>query len=481
MTSTVHVDPELRDLTPVEVLAAVADARRAADREEARLLALAVHWVDLHPVNHLTLAEHSSTVRGADPSDIPVTVPSRSRWSHPDPATDAGTRALGGVGTPGIAEHALDALGATLGLSHPATLRLVSESVELCFRLPRLWALVHDGRLQAWKARQVAHTTVTLSPAAVDFVDRHLAVIATRNRTLTPGKLHELVHEAMQQCDPDQAAGVEQAALDARGVWFDHRTSTATTDLTARLDTPDALDLQTTLTDLAGILARLGDTRPLDLRQATALGLLAHPQRALNLAHRTDDPAATVPDTATDTVPDTATDTASDTVPETFLNGSRATLFLHLTAADLAAGGASGCGGRVEKLGPATLQLLKDWLDRASGVTLRPVLDLARTDAVDAHDPPGWMRETVILRDAHCVFPGCPIDARACDLDHLTPYVPPDEGGPPGQTTPANLAPLCRRHHRLKTFTAWTYQRLPDGDYQWTDPHTRTYRVTPGH
>ena len=54
MTSTVHdpleVDSGLRDLTPAQVLDAVAERRRTADRAEAELLALAVHWVDLHPV-----------------------------------------------------------------------------------------------------------------------------------------------------------------------------------------------------------------------------------------------------------------------------------------------------------------------------------------------------------------------------------------------------------------------------------------------
>ena len=89
------------------------------------------------------------------------------------------------------------------------------------------------------------------------------------------------------------------------------------------------------------------------------------------------------------------------------------------------------------------------------------------------------MREQVILRDRHCVFPWCGRDARISDLDHTIPYVPPDEGGPPGQTNPQNLAPLCRRHHRAKTFTGWTYHRARDGTHTWTSPHGHTWTVGP--
>ena len=137
----------------------------------------------------------------------------------------------------------------------------------------------------------------------------------------------------------------------------------------------------------------------------------------------------------------------------------------------------------IEKLGAATTQLLTDWLTRfaAAGtkITLRPVLDLNSDQAVDQHDPPDAMRETVVLRDAHCVFPGCGRDSRACDLDHITEYLPMEDGGPPGQTSPANLAPLCRTHHRAKTHTAWHYKRLDDGSYEWTAPTGHQYRVTP--
>ena len=85
------------------------------------------------------------------------------------------------------------------------------------------------------------------------------------------------------------------------------------------------------------------------------------------------------------------------------------------------------------------------------------------------------MRDLVHLRDEHCIFPRCQVDAKSCDLDHTIPY---DETGPPGQTTPANLASLCRRHHRAKTTGRWRYLRTPDGDYLWHGPYGTTYLVT---
>ncbi len=105
---------------------------------------------------------------------------------------------------------------------------------------------------------------------------------------------------------------------------------------------------------------------------------------------------------------------------------------------------------------------------------------MGRGDAVDEHDPPAWMREIVILRDRHCVFPGCRVDARSCDQDHIDPYLDPGDGGPPSQTHPANLACLCRRHHRAKTAGVWRYQRAPNqGGYLWRGPHGSACLVTP--
>jgi hypothetical protein len=38
-----------------------------------------------------------------------------------------------------------------------------------------------------------------------------------------------------------------------------------------------------------------------------------------------------------------------------------------------------------------------------------------------------------------------------------------------------NLAPLCCRHHRLKTLTRWGYTTVEPGVFLWTAPHGRQY------
>jgi hypothetical protein len=332
-------------------------------------------------------------------------------------------------------------------------------------------------------------------------VDRQAGIAGRRNRL--PVNLAGLVTQALNRYDPEVAEGLEEAALEAREVVFDYTgtQSLATARLSATLDLVDARDLDATITDLAGCLGQLGDTSPVRVRRAHALGLLAHPQRVLDFFGTPTGESATATSTGTD---HEAAVPAGPVVRE--WNATPATLYLHVSTDDLRAAttgdgtGENNHGGTVERLGAATLDLLADWLRRAGKLTIRPVLDPYRTGPdrigrpgrvgpVDRHDPPEAMRETVVLRDGHCVFPGCTVDARSCDLDHIEPYVSPDDGGPPGQTNIENLACLCRRHHRLKTFTAWTYHRTrdpdrardpdsdPDGSYVWTSPYGTVFHV----
>ncbi len=96
--------------------------------------------------------------------------------------------------------------------------------------------------------------------------------------------------------------------------------------------------------------------------------------------------------------------------PSRTLTGTPKTkLYLHLDLADVVVSTGSTTEhrvGRVENLGPATTAKIRAWLGDTSA-TIQPVLRMDRDDAVDAHDPPAWMRDLVILRDPTCVFPHC--------------------------------------------------------------------------
>ncbi|WP_300681544.1 HNH endonuclease signature motif containing protein, partial [Nocardioides sp.] len=129
----------------------------------------------------------------------------------------------------------------------------------------------------------------------------------------------------------------------------------------------------------------------------------------------------------------------------------------------------------------APVERVAEWCRTAgTKVIIRPVLDLATQHTRDGYVPSETMREQAILVNRTCVHPWCERPARACDLDHITPYNPNDNtDSPPGQTTSTNLAPLCRHHHRLKTHNGWQYQHLEPSVFLWTSPAGRTYLRTP--
>jgi hypothetical protein len=113
-------------------------------------------------------------------------------------------------------------------------------------------------------------------------------------------------------------------------------------------------------------------------------------------------------------------------------------------------------------------------------VKVTPVVDLTEQISVDAYEVPDRLRNQVAERVPCCVFPWCGRQGRF-DLDHIEEYLPPEDGGPPGQTNTANSGRLCRFHHRIKTHPGrhgrWDYTREPDGTLTWVSPLGRRYAV----
>jgi hypothetical protein len=372
---------------------------------------------------------------------------------RPDEPTFGDTvESLAGPGAPGILEFSVHEFAAALGMSSEWGAAYLGLAIELRYRLPRTWARVMAGDLQAWRARRIAEKTLWLSPDAASFVDRHVAGVAHRIR---PTGVDKLVEEAASRFDPDTLATRHQQQRDRRGVHLDTgRTSIAgTVPLTGELDLPDALALDEALAQGAADLAHLGSTDTLDVRRATALGDLARAQLPLDLMSSVETTATT----SVEPVETTAVAARPRRTPK------RVVLHLHLT--DQALAGTEPLGRIGTTRTPVTADQIRTWCGTADQLVIKPVIDLNGRIHVNAYEVPDRLREHVALRDHACVFPWCTRPADTADMDHVEPF----ESG--GETATDNIAPLCRAHHRAKTHGRWTLTVLSPGEYLWRSPH----------
>jgi hypothetical protein len=444
--------------TTLDAAAVLADARRARAAENAaaaEVLEQVVAWARLHEVTDLDDAATwwvGSKTLGQD-TGIP----------------------LAGSGAPLVSEFAVAEIAAALGLSAGSGRVLVAQALELAHRLPRVWARVQAGSLPAWRARRIAEETLTLSPEAAGFVDAQVAPFAHQTG---PAQTQRLVEEAIARFMPEYAAERRDRAADQRHVSIEHDqvSFAGTSRVHGELDLADALDLEDALTAGAEQLRLLGSADCLDVRRAAALGALARGQHPLDLQPAGPDPVEGFETGAR--APSSTTGPASGPISRS----REVVLYVHLSEDairdhDPAAGQHSpvwleNAGGQL-----LTATQVAEWcgLPETGKVTVKPVIDLNTRHAVDGYRPPDRIAQAVRLRDRTCVFPHCQRPARACDLDHLDPYLPIEQGGPPGQTSTANLACLCRLHHRMKTHGGWTYTMLEPGVFLWRSPHAHTW------
>ena len=328
---------------------------------------------------------------------------------------------LAGVGAPLVSEFCLAEFAAVVGMRPEAGRYFIAHALELAHRLPLLFARVMNGDVPVWRARRIAEQTLILSPEAAAYVDIEVAPIADKVGQVVTERL---VDEAISRFMPDYARELAEAAEEQRHVTVDKRQVGfhGTSRIYGELDLADALDLDEALARGAEHLKEQGSTDSLDVRRAQALGQLARGEQ-----HRSD-----------------------------------LTLYVHLKPEDAHA---------VVEHGGTTLVStgqVRTWCNDTDKVTIKPVIDLADEITSAGYEPSERLREQVVLRDRTCVHPYCTRPARRADLDHIEEY-------PRGSTTSANLAPLCRLHHRLKTHGGWSYFLVRPGTYLWRSPYGYQY------
>jgi hypothetical protein len=311
--------------------------------------------------------------------------------------------------------------------------------------------------VRVWQARHVASRTRTtgLTLAQAREVDECTTPYLS---TLSWGRFLDLLEARIIAADPAAAEQRRLAAELERFVVTGQSTEHGLKTLVAKATAGEVIYLVAMVDRIAEILLQDGDTDPIGARRSKALGILAHPARALTLLERGGPVVEPVETTA---------------LPP-------ATLFVHVSGESMATGQGV---ARMEGVGPITLGQASEFL-RHSHVTIRPVIDLNADRPVDCYEVPDRLRQQIHLRSPASAFPWSSATGRRMDLDHTIPFT---NLGPPGQTRVGNVGKLTRFEHRVKTDGRGSRHRQPEpGVHLWRTPtghqftvdHTGTHRVS---
>ncbi len=468
------------------LLTEIRDLDQAADQADRdRFIAIA-EWADRHTTGALLPDLYGTFGLPDDDAHTEAENAWVSRFGMPGADT---MLELAGPGAPEISEFAVIELAAALGRSTDSGRMLLSDAVEARYRLPKIWQRLVDGQVQVWRVRRVTDLTRGLTQEAAAFVDAHLAHVV---HTASFATVKRLVAEAAARFDPEttemeevDTAATLHVTLDLSTAWSIGTASGV--HLSGLLDRADAEELEHAIRTIADQLLAAGSTDSLDVRRAKALGYLSRGDLTLDLP--TEDDASSVEEARQRRLETTKPTTRTRQV------------VLHVHLSEAALKGAPEVDPDTGKLGlhlarvdnhhqTLTADAVREWLAvPGTHITVKPVIDLHDQIAVDSYEIPDRISTRVKLKRPTCVFPHCTRTSTRTDLDHIDEYVPPDQGGPPGQTSTQNLAPLCRRHHRAKTHPSpvstssttvrWDYDQLTPTTWLWTSPHGLRFLVHP--
>lgn len=332
--------------------------------------------------------------------------------------------------SPSEVEYAAMEIATALTLTRRAAEAQLDIALSLHGPLSRVWEAFATGHIGFHKVREFVHKLECLSPEVIDGVlDRTLGSAGD----LTTGQLRARLARLVLEADPGGVGhGMAQGLEDRKVVSYPNP------DLTGSLGilSSHPSDIAAAMANLEAIAQGLkgaGDTRTMDqLRSDVALDLLRGTQFVAP--------------------------------------GKGGRVHVTITAETLER--LADTPGSIDGYGPVTAEIArKTVMENIDGEWVFAVTDNGKVVATGtlARRPTEAQQRRIFADYPTCIFPGCRMPARNCDLDHRKPV---SQGGP---THNDNVGPLCRHHHMGRHHAPWLLARKPNGDHTWTSPLGHDY------
>jgi hypothetical protein len=327
----------------------------------------------------------------------------------------------------------------TLGLPESTAAQRIDDAEMLCDFLPATLDALTRGDLTYRHAQAVVRQARTLPETARG--DFEVAALSNVHRQ-TPTQLSSHARVVRERMHPESIDLRHREAREQRAVWLEKERD-GMASLVCHLPAVAATAIDDTLDQLGRALRSPDESRThAQLRADSFVELLLHRDGDSDAIMRARGITANI----------------AVTVPVlTLLGHSDEPGELHgygpidlETARELAAGA------------PSFLRILTD-----------PITGQRLSVGRDRYKVPADIRAAVILDDVTCRFPGCTRNADRCDLDHVLDWA---KGG---ESSLANLAALCRRHHTLKHNTDWTVTAAPNRALHWISPSGARHTTEP--
>lgn len=346
-------------------------------------------------------------------------------------------------------------VAAAMNLSPMAASCLVSDAEALDTRLPKVAALLAEGRTD-WRTVRliISRTDLVTDDGLIAKLDQSLAARIGNWHGWSRQRIVNAVDAAVRTVDPDAARERRVAAEDDRHIGI-NALDNGMAEVYGTVGAAAAATFDRRLSQLAAQVCP-ADPRTMDQRRADALAALAQGRRLACACGQPDCPTR-----------------AGEHEAPPDRGGAR--VVINVVASDHTVYGDSSQPGYLQGYGVIDAEQVRALAAAASVLVANPM-----TSPVEAlrYQPSAALERAVRCRDLTCRFPGCSRPATVCDIDHTIPFnhQNPAAGG---LTVAENLKCLCRQHHRLKTFGGWRDTQLTDGTVHpcRTHPHSRR----PGH